>query len=461
MRRVDSSQGTQIPCGTLFLGDIMTGVWVGFLCFALGPVEPTEAKLPTNFLTGAQGFALFPKGIVRLKETLLVDLAQLGRIQLVGQGTQLIMEGPGPAIRVVGSFVAGNAEPKNVPQLVRHREWGCSLSGLDIVGGHPDAGGIELSGTMAMSIRGVSVRSCKLGIHLIKLNRNLLVADCHLYDNSGCGIFYDNVNLHQSNITGCHISYCRGGGIVSRGGDVRNIQIANCDIEANMDTDAKALPTANIELDSTGGSVAEVAITGCTIQHSKANGSANIRIKGKGDGGKLGPTREGHFTITGNVLSDVETNVDLLDCRGVTLTGNTFWMGYVHNLKVQRSSHIVLGPNSMERNPRYDYGTSKEASNSVVFLQCENCTIQGLNLHQTKKAKAGLVVEDSFGFNISGCSIIECEPTGMMLIRVKESLVSGCRIKVDKIKASPFVTIGCDNLIFAGNNFFQQAGPAK
>ena len=68
LRRVDSSQGTQFSCGTLFLGDIMTGVWVGFLCFALGPVEPTEAKLPSNFLTGAQGFALFPKGLLPVND---------------------------------------------------------------------------------------------------------------------------------------------------------------------------------------------------------------------------------------------------------------------------------------------------------------------------------------------------------------------------------------------------------
>ena len=439
----------------------MTEAWLAILCIALSPSELPEAKLPSNFLTHSQGFALFPKGIVRLKEPLLVDLAQLGRIHLVGQGTQIIMEGPGPAIRFVGSFVTGNAEPKNVPITVRNAERGCSLAGLDIVGGHPDASGIKISGTMAMSLLGVSVRNGKHGVHLVKLNRNLLISDCHFYDNSGCGIFYDKVNLHQSNITECHISYCRGGGIVSRGGDVRNIQIGNCDIESNMDTSALPTPTANIDLDSTGGSVAEVAITGCTIQHANGKGSANIRIKGNGDGGHLGPTREGHFAITGNVLSDVEINIDLADCRGVTLTGNTFWMGYVHNIKAERSSHIVLGPNSMDRNPRYDYGKSKEASNSVLFQRCDNCTIQGLNLSQSNKAKAGLVIEDSIGFTISGCSIVDCQPIGLMLIRVRESLISGCRIKVENTKAPPFVTIGCDNLVFSGNNFFHQAGPTK
>ena len=60
--------------------------------------------------------------------------------------------------------------------------------------------------------------------------------------------------------------YCGGGGVVVRGGDVRNIHITGCDIEGNHDPDGP--PTANVLLDCTGGSVAEVAIVGCTIQHA-------------------------------------------------------------------------------------------------------------------------------------------------------------------------------------------------
>ena len=52
-------------------------------------------------------------------------------------------------------------------------------------------------------------------------NRNVSVADSHIYENRGVGIFYDDVNLHQSNITNCHISYNALGGVVSRGGGVQ------------------------------------------------------------------------------------------------------------------------------------------------------------------------------------------------------------------------------------------------
>ena len=175
------------------------------------------------------------------------------------------------------------------------------------------------------------IRKVLHAVHLVKRNRNVIVSDCHLYDNRGAGIFYDHVNLHQSNITGCHISYNGAGGIVCRGGDVRNIQVAVCDIEANMDPNGP--PTANVLIDCSGGAagIAEVAVSGCTLQHSNVPGAANIRFVGA----DAKDRRWGHFTITGNVLSDVAWNIDLQKARGVTIVGNTFWMGFAGDLRAE------------------------------------------------------------------------------------------------------------------------------
>ncbi len=121
---------------------------------------------------------------------------------------------------------------------------------------------------------------------------------------------------------GCHISYCNGGGIVSQKGNVRNIHISGCDIESNMSRDTPS--TANILIDCRDSEygTAEVAISGCTIQHnSQGPQSCNIRILGGSRNAKTGQAyREGHVAITGNVLSDVATNIHLNNCRGVTLT---------------------------------------------------------------------------------------------------------------------------------------------
>src|SRR4051794_40313562 len=122
---------------------------------------------------------------------------------------------------------------------------------------------------MQITISRLLVRKAHHAIYLTRRNRNVRMYCWQLYENRGAGIYYDDVNLHQSNITGCHISYNAGGGIVSRKGDVRNIQITGCDIEDNVD--AEGAPTANILLDCTDSvnGTGEVAITGCTIQHGR------------------------------------------------------------------------------------------------------------------------------------------------------------------------------------------------
>ena len=85
--------------------------------------------------------------------------------------------------------------------------------------------GIELIETMQAVFEGVLIRRVRHGIRLHKRNRNVLISHCHLYFNTGVGIFLDRVNLHQINIAGSHISYNRLGGIRIEGSEVRNLQI--------------------------------------------------------------------------------------------------------------------------------------------------------------------------------------------------------------------------------------------
>ncbi len=304
-----------------------------------GATDDTEAI--QKAVDESVGSLEFPKGVYRLSKPIVVDLAKVGFTSVSGDGTaRFVMTGPGPAFRFMGTH-AGSAAPKDFRPGVWDRERAPQISGIEIVGAHPEAGGIESSGVMQLTVSHVVIRKVKHAIHLTNRNRNVLIDGCHLYENTGIGVFYDNVNLHQSNIVGCHISYNDGGGIVCRGGDVRNIHIGTCDIESNHGKNGP--PTANILIDSTGGTsgIAEVAITGCTIQHnSESPDSANIRIIGTSKSAE----REGYITISGNVISDVMTNVHLKNTRGLTLTGNTFWTGYDQDLLIENCASIVVGP---------------------------------------------------------------------------------------------------------------------
>ena len=380
----------------------------------------------------------FPKGVYRILSTLEFDLATLGHTSVSGDGTAtVLMEGPGPAFRFVGTH-GGTAAPATVKPTVWDRERTPMINAIEIVGRHPEADGIEATGTMQLTVTRVLIREARHALHLLHRNRNLLVADCHIYHNSGIGVFFDAVNLHQANITNCHISYNGGGGVVAKSGEIRNLQIGSSDIESNHAENGP--PTANVWLDSTGGSIAEVAITGCTLQHTrKAPNSANIRIIGGGtDAGvhkRTGhaATQEGHVTIGNNVFSDVQINLDIENTRGVTITGNTFWEGFQHDLNVQNSSHIVVTGNNFDRNPRYVVnGLEGAEHNGLTFRQCSEITVNGNIISGVLGKQAALEFSDSRRILVTNNSILDSDGAGLWLREVTDSIISANLIRDDR-----------------------------
>jgi Periplasmic copper-binding protein (NosD)/Pectate lyase superfamily protein len=404
----------------------------------------------------------FPGGTYLISKTIEVDLDKVGWTSFVGDGTaRIVMTGPGPAIRFVGTH-EGTADPASFKENVWEKQRMPRVSGIEIVGGHPEADGIEANGTMQITIESTLLRELRHGVRLVKRNRNVLISACHIYHNRGVGVYLDHVNLHQTNIVGSHISYNGGGGVVVRGGEVRNVHISGCDIEANMDPAGE--PTANVLFDSTEGSMAEGAIVGCTIQHARttpARNSANIRILGKGvftTKGKQQEVHGGHITIGDNVLSDIQTNIHLAGARGVTITGNTFWQGYKHNLLVEDSSQIVLGANLMERNPMYGY--TDEAKNNVVFKNCRDCTISGLHLHNVQESDAGLTLADCQRMHVTGNTILDCDKIGMLLANLTDSRVADNVIRDDRpgAQSTPLKAVGGRGNWFTGNMWTGQPG---
>jgi hypothetical protein len=404
---------------------------------ATGDGKTDDTAAIQKAVNAGAGAVRFPKGVYRLTQAVVIELDKVGFTSLLGDGTaRIVMAGPGPAFKFIGTH-EGSADPGQFKPNVWERQRMPVVDGLAIEGAHEEADGIEATGTMQITITRTHIRDVRHGIHLTVRNRNVLIANCHIYHNRGIGVFYDNVNLHQSNIVGSHISYCAGGGIVSRGGNVRNVHIGTCDIESNMSTNTP--PTANILLDSTGGSIGEVAITGCTIQHNNPSpGSANIRILGEGTETALArrigsdKTQEGNITIGDNVLSDVKVNIHIKNARGVTVTGNTFWQGYEHDLLVEDSTAIVVGPNNFDRNPRYNYGNTQDANNGIVFRNSRDCLLTGLLITGVWRQPAALEIEKCDRFNIVDCSIFDSDNSGLLLKDVTNTRVSGCVIRDDR-----------------------------
>jgi parallel beta-helix repeat protein len=426
---------------------------------AVGDGKADDSGAFQRAIDSGRGDISVPRGIYRFEQTVVADLDRVGPLSIMGFGTARInMAGPGPALKLVGTH-AGTASPTTVEDSVRLNQRMPIVSGLEIVGAMPKACGIEATGTMKATFSKLLIRTVLHGIHLTKRNRNVIISDCHIYENRGIGVYLDNVNLHQINVGNSHISYNNGGGIVQRGGDVRNIQIGNCDIEGNMEQQAP--PTANVLIDATGGSIGEIAITGCTIQHNHtARDSANIRIIGEGKprpSYAKGELRGGNVNITGNILSDVQTNIHLSKIRGVTIVGNTVWKGYAQDILVEGSTSIVVGQNVFDRNPRYHYGDGAAAKRGLIFRDCDNAILTGLQIDSVKGHEGGMVLESCRNFNISGCTIRDCDSCGIFMNEVEDTIISNCLVQdgpdqTDK-RLALVINKGSSNLI--SNNIFK------
>lgn len=386
----------------------------------------------------SHGSVSFPKGIYRISRTITIPLSESGFTAISSDGTaRVVMAGAGPAFFFKGSH-EGTAAPSTVKPGVWEKERTPMISGIEIVGDHTEADGIEAAGTMQLTLSRVVIRQCRHAVHLTTRNRNVLITDCHFYDNRGIGVFLDQVNLHQINVVGSHISYNGGGGIVSRGGEVRNLHIGTCDIEGNHSLEGT--PAANVELNSTGGSIAEVAITGCTLQHtSKAAGSANIRILGAGTDPSLerrvgrAHTREGNVTISANVFSDVRTNIEIREARGVTITGNTFWEGFDQDLLAENCEHLVISNNNFDRNPRYAVNGFKDAENNGIrLIHCTDSSLTGNVISGVWRQRAAVDVLGGNRLMIAQNHILDSDGVGLRLEELQNSLVTQNLIRDDR-----------------------------
>ncbi len=376
------------------------------------------------------------KGTYRITAPIVIDLNKVTHTSIHGNGVaKIVMDGPGPALRWIGTH-AGTAAPQTVQPVVWENESTPLIDGLQIVGRHSQASGIEAIGTMQLTITRVFVRSALHGIHLTGRNRNVIISNCHLYENRGIGICLDDLNLHQINIANCHISYNAGGGIVARNSEIRNLQIGTCDIEGNMGG-ADSQPTANILLDSEGTSIGEVAIVGCTIQHTHdAPDSRNILFTGLSTPRpNTSELRHGHLAIANNVLSDAQVNIDIRNARGVTMTGNTMWKGYERNLIVTDSQSIVLTGNVFDRNPRYQVNRGAPAKLGILFRNCQDATISANHMQGIVHHQAALELRSCHRFNMTSCTILDYGRGGILLDHVTHSRVSDSLIRDDRADA--------------------------
>jgi hypothetical protein len=334
------------------------------------------------------------------------------------------MDGPGPAIRLVGTHNK-SADPSGFEPRVWQRQRMPTVGDLEIVGNHDQADGIQLDGTMQATIAGVLIRRCRHGIHLVRRNRNVLVADSHIYDGRGpaIGVYFDGVNLHQTIIAGCHISYCKHAGIKIVRSEIRNLQVTGCDIEYNHDTSSP--DSADVWIDAREGTVREGTLGSNTIQAKGSPRGANVRIEGPPRDDSVGA---GLWTITGNILQDQQVNVWLRHCRGVALTGNSFATAYERSIVLEHCRHVVIGSNVFDHNP--DYAGAHVDGIRIVGsagINLQNLILEGCRAGGPDEGGA-IEVVDSSEVLIVGCQVLDPGFRGIDVRNCRNTKVSECTI---------------------------------
>jgi hypothetical protein len=395
----------------------------GFGARGDGKTDDTDAIL--HAIHDGDGAIRFPRGSYRISRTIEIPLAKTGPISIDGNGTaRILMSGPGPAFRFIGTH-GGTGHPTSIKADV----WAqClpTLKNIVIEGTHPEADGVELIETMQAVFEGLLIRRVRHGIRLHKRNRNVLISHCHIYFNTGIGIFLDDVNLHQINIASNHISYNRLGGIRISGSEVRNLQITGNDIEYNTHVVHKTKPerTAEILIDTTadGASVNEVTVASNTIQATATPDGANIRIIERPDNSRP----PGLWSITGNIIGNQTHNIHLLGCHGVVISGNCIYSCGVRNLLIEDSDHITIGANSFRRH-------TPALHTGIRIANSANCTISGCTLQDEapdgQSSKASLLeMVDCQRMTVNGCMFLDGVPYGVDLTRCSYVNMSGCMI---------------------------------
>lgn len=383
-----------------------------------GKMDDTDAV--EHALAEGDGTLEFPPGDYLLTRTVKIELSKTGRLAIDGSGgsAKLLMAGEGPAFHVIGTHDK-SADPAGFQPQVWRRERMPTVLNLEIEGRHPKACGFLFEGVMQPTLEGVLLRELDDAVRIHGRARNVLISHCHIYHNRGLGVFFDRLNLHQAIITGSHISYCARGGIAIVGSEIRNLQITGNDIEYNFDLDGPQAADILIDARAEGSSVREGTIASNTIQAKYSPGGANVRMVGFG---RELNHKAGMFTISDNLIGSQETNVHLVACRGVVVSGNVVYSGHRRNLEIDGSRNIVVGNNSFDHNP--DYGV-RELCTGVRLADSVDCTFSGSIIHDCQQgehtvAGAPPLVRDGLleivrcqRVNVSGCQVLDGQPYGI------------------------------------------------
>jgi len=411
-----------------------------------GVADDTEAI--QHAVDRGDGVLELDRGTYRITRTIEVDLTKTGYAGIQGaQGTvRIVMAGSGPAFRIAGDH-QGTADPGSVEPHTYDGERFPVISGIEILGEHEKADGIQLYRTMQATVQSVLIRRCRYGIHLVERNRNFILSNSHVYHCRDTGVFFDNCNLHQTILIGNHISYSGRAGIRQYNGDVHNIQITGNDIEYNSGVEGSS---GEIVLEAPEGTISEYTISSNTLQATRPASGANILIIGKQEDP---PTCVRAIAISGNVIGSRNRSIDVAYGQRIAITGNTIYDGIDLNLRLAECTHSVVSGNTILTRPASFDSTSRDG---VLLERCVCCALVGNILNGgslgSKESGGSITLSDCRECSVSSCLIQNSAFRGIHLqdsrrCRISDNTIGGEASPPDYVAAIEVSGEGGENVI--------------
>src|SRR5690349_19331687 len=114
---------------------------------AVGDGKADDTAAIEHALKDGEGAVEFPVGEYRITRSIVVDLDVVGPTALVAHGTaRIVMAAAGPAFKFLGTHLKGTADPNDFDAKVWKNQRMPLVDGLEIIGGHDEADGLEAEG---------------------------------------------------------------------------------------------------------------------------------------------------------------------------------------------------------------------------------------------------------------------------------------------------------------------------
>jgi hypothetical protein len=262
---------------------------------------------------------------IKLTSSILINVDKCKLFD--GGNSTFVIGGDFPAFSLSGSLTSSmTANPNTLDAGIVQGEAVFKIANCKIRSSNTSAGtGISISGCFKTKIENCYIYNLKTGIAVANQNRDLIISNNHIY---GCLLYglhiQSTANLHQFNVVGNMISYCKFCIYLDNPVQIANFQCVGNDIEIST------YPTENlgtfraivIESGNTkSGQLSEIELCGNTIQgHSQS--VSIIEISG-------GTNRYVELvSICGNQISNATGNLVVLSkVKSVACSGNTFKVG--------------------------------------------------------------------------------------------------------------------------------------